>query len=615
LLRAFVSPAPISRSVALGTAERLSAAFQLVSSLEHLRTPDQIAKGGFNNWQINRDAYVHRWPKLTRALDSLAAPKTTQAIHAARVAAALALIAPTPTKVRAAANGFLTLSTAALYPRIHMGTDGSDQAALLVQSAATVARLGGRNTRVADAALWFMGLQATLSYAASGWTKLTSPTWRSGEALTGILRTRSYGHPKVYELLRKYPQARDTMAAGVLAMESLFPLVYAAKGRLGPVFVGSAAAFHLANGHVMGLGRFIPSFLAMHPAVLYTTGPKEQQHKDGTVERRDDLVPAIAGSAAAVALAAAQVLKQRRRRAVRAGRRDELRFTATSGNDLGYRLVGPGSATGPVVAVEAGLMSTAEHWEWIASALGEGHTVLTYNRAGYGSSVYRATWQYRLRDSVRDFVELVDHAVPDRPLFLVGHSLGGYLALLAGQRLEPRLAGYAFIDSSHPQMLRRSERQARGEVALIAGTKLVPESLSLGLGPLMQRPPWVDQLPEPIRRLALAQYRDSSTWAAAAREWTAVHRHFKEFEGDLPPITAPALVVTAAHVALQDPVHLELQAEMAAAAPWGAHHIIDDAAHNDLVMHRRYAGKVTDLIEDFLNRLHSSEESVEGRAR
>ncbi|WP_189218858.1 MULTISPECIES: hypothetical protein [Streptomyces] len=149
------------------------------------------------------------------------------------------------------------------------GTDGTDQVTFITQSVSTIARIGNRNPRLVDACLWYIALQATLSYAISGIVKLPSEGWRSGEALPGVLRTESYGDPTVYKLARKHPRLTKTVAHAVLVLECSFPIAFAAKGAFAPLMLACTGSFHLVNARVMGLGRFALAFPSMYPAILY----------------------------------------------------------------------------------------------------------------------------------------------------------------------------------------------------------------------------------------------------------------------------------------------------------------------------------------------------------
>lgn len=96
------------------------------------------------------------------------------------------MLAPrSPSAAKIAANGALAASSFVLHPRHHYGTDGSDQVSFLASTAAFIARSAGMRTAVTDHALWTVALQATLSYAVSGWAKLAGRSWREGTALAG----------------------------------------------------------------------------------------------------------------------------------------------------------------------------------------------------------------------------------------------------------------------------------------------------------------------------------------------------------------------------------------------------------------------------------------------
>ena len=85
--------------------------------------------------------------------------------------------------------------------RYRYGQDGSDQMFLLVTTALTLRWWFATSQGVDQVCLWFVALQTTLAYFVSGLAKVVSFTWRSGQAVTGIMNTRQYGHIKLAQLL------------------------------------------------------------------------------------------------------------------------------------------------------------------------------------------------------------------------------------------------------------------------------------------------------------------------------------------------------------------------------------------------------------------------------
>lgn len=116
-------------------------------------------------------------------------------------------------------------TTSLLNLRSSYGIDGSDQMTTQVFGALFLGFLPG-TTRAQDAALWYIALQACLSYGTAGFVKVISPYWYRGDALFGIFNTRTYGHPAVARFLHGRPL-------------------------------------------VMGINSFFWSFLATYPAILY----------------------------------------------------------------------------------------------------------------------------------------------------------------------------------------------------------------------------------------------------------------------------------------------------------------------------------------------------------
>jgi hypothetical protein len=258
----------------LATAERLSAATHLLSSLEYLVRRTDREPGGLNDWNHTRSQV----PARTKVKDFVAREPVTQAIHASRVLAAALLISPVRNNaVRMAANGYLAGSQLIIYPRHLFGTDGSDQVSFLVQTAAALGRAGGSDA-TRTAAVQFIGAQTVLSYGASGWAKLPGDAWRSGDALAKIMRTQTYGDEWFFKQLEKYPAASRAICHTVLALECGFPLLLLKKGKYVDAGLVAMGAFHLANARFMGLSRFAWAFVATYPSVrALAKGAKEAQ--------------------------------------------------------------------------------------------------------------------------------------------------------------------------------------------------------------------------------------------------------------------------------------------------------------------------------------------------
>ncbi|MFE5598110.1 alpha/beta fold hydrolase [Streptomyces coelicoflavus] len=553
-----------------------------------------------------RQAHAGFPPVTRRLLDLIGSPRTTMALHLARAAVSAGLLLhPGNSRLRGAGDLFLGLSSVALYPRHRYGTDGSDQVAILTQLCTGLAR-ASKSPQTQDALLWYLAAQSNLSYVVAGWVKLMGASWRDGSALGGILRTRTYGHEPSFRLARRHPRAAKALTHGVLAMECLFPLAYPAGGRLARPVIGSAAAFHLTNGYVMGLGRFVTSFLSMHPAVAYTSAPKDHP---AVADRDDRALVANALMLAGAAVAAGAATVNRRLRVV-AGSDDKRLLTTRHGNRLRYETFGSDAKEQrPVLVFAAGMASTAEHFSWIVEKMvaEAGCEVITYARAGYAGSRRGATTPFHLGESVDDLVDLVRGAVPrHREVVLVGHSLGGELVRRAASRLDDRLHGLVYLDPSHPDQLNRSKHQSTSARDFGTSLSLMIWSLRCGLGVLLTRPQWLRDLPAACRRRVFDQYADSRLWVAGRREWQAVEADFRGFTGPLDPTPVSALVISAQQTVDRDPEQLLMHHELAQTHSGEGHHVrtvvLEGATHDSMLTHARLAAETGRLVVEFLNR-------------
>ncbi|MFD5782529.1 alpha/beta fold hydrolase [Streptomyces sp. NPDC058220] len=610
---AIFGPIPITRSRAIGASERLSAVTTLTASLEYLTQRKQTRPGGLNDWSVSRDVQVRSTPATRKLLDLISGEKTTTALHVARVAVSAGMLLPGNSRWRGAGSLFLGVSSAALYPRHRYGTDGSDQVSVLVQTATGLARVS-TSPQTQDALMWYVAMQANVSYIISGWVKLLGESWKDATALSGVMRTKTYGHEPTYKLTKKYPRASRYLTHSVLALECLFPVAYLAGGKLARPVIAAAGSFHVANGLLMGLGRFVTAFTSMHPMVAYTSAPKSHP---AVADRDDRLLTVGAALLAGAASVAGVVAVQRRMRTLEGWPLSRM-LTTRHDNELQYEITSGDDPDLPVLVFAAGMVSTAEHFSWITEKIAQesAYGVLTYSRAGYAGSRYRSTSAYDLGESVDDLVDLIEGAVPeDRKVVLVGHSLGGELARRAAAALGDRLHGIVYLDSSHPGELIRSKQQSEAAERLNDGLNMLVRSLKSGMGILMARPDWLEALPATCRRQVLAQYTDARLWEAGRREWAAVDADFRAFDGDLGSVDAHALVISAQQTIDRDPEQLLMHNELAEAHRGAGRHVetvvMEDADHDSLLTSARFATEVGRRILAFLDGTELTTESVQ----
>lgn len=92
--------------------------------------------------------------------------------------------------------------------------------------------------------------------------------------------------------------------------------------------------------------------------------------------------------------------------------------------------------------------------------------VTVYDRRGYGRSV-EANPIHTLRDHVDDIFSILDWMNADEVL-LVGHSLGGYLALVAASLGDPRIVGVNLYEAPATELTGDHEQVGGGAVEVAA---------------------------------------------------------------------------------------------------------------------------------------------------
>ena len=163
---------------------------------------------------------------------------------------------------------FAALLAVAVALRSPYGLDGADQMTTTLFVASALAALHP-TPRIVSLALWFVALQACLSYGTAGFAKVFSPAWRSSAAVVGILRTRTYGHAGAFQILQARPRLSLLLGAAIVGLECAFPLVLVGVEELTVGLLVAGFAFHAAAALLMGLNSFFWAFLATYPAIAY----------------------------------------------------------------------------------------------------------------------------------------------------------------------------------------------------------------------------------------------------------------------------------------------------------------------------------------------------------
>lgn len=250
--------------------EMLTSVGAVISALEMLTVAPTYDDKGLFGWPVSRTRLpgLHKGPG--RHLDALLRYPQVVGVMQTRLLSGLALLSPRASRrSRAAGLAGLTGTAAAMQLRSHYGADGADHFAFINAAVSLLEKLFPNDRKAREFALAFIAAQACLSYFTSGAVKLTSPVWRSGDAITGVFRTRTYGDRFFYQIFRDRPQLAKAMAWTVMLAEVAFPLVLVAPKPVARAILANGVMFHLGNARFMGLNRFLWSFVASYPAVSY----------------------------------------------------------------------------------------------------------------------------------------------------------------------------------------------------------------------------------------------------------------------------------------------------------------------------------------------------------
>lgn len=119
-----------------------------------------------------------------------------------------------------------------------------------------------------------------------------------------------------------------------------------------------------------------------------------------------------------------------------------------------------GDPAAPLLLLLHGLLDHAHNWDWIASALADRFHVVAPDLRGHGDSDWTGPASYALANHVMDLGDIV-YALDLQAIRLVGHSLGGHLALRYAATFPDRVQSLCVIEGIELPIVRDQRKAAQ----------------------------------------------------------------------------------------------------------------------------------------------------------
>lgn len=143
--------------------------------------------------------------------------------------------------------------------------------------------------------------------------------------------------------------------------------------------------------------------------------------------------------------------------------------TTVAGCAISYRCWGPAGAAG-IILVHGGA-AHARWWDHIAPMLGSQYRVAALDLSGHGDSGRRE--EYTLQQWSAEVVAVGDAAGMAPEPVVIGHSMGGFVALATAKRYPQQVSGVVVLDS--PVRERTPEEIAAAQHAAFGPLRVYPD--------------------------------------------------------------------------------------------------------------------------------------------
>ena len=184
------------------------------------------------------------------------------------------------------------------------------------------------------------------------------------------------------------------------------------------------------------------------------------------------------------------------------------RTTTVTGCTISYRCWGPAGAAG-IILVHGGA-AHARWWDHIAPMLGPQYRVAALDLSGHGDSGRRET--YSLEQWSAEVVAVGNAAGMAANPVVIGHSMGGFVALATAKRHPQQISGVAVLDS--PVRERTPEEIAAARHAAFGPLRIYPDRAQ-ALSRFRTIPPQDTNLPYAMEHVAQTSLRKTGggwTW-------------------------------------------------------------------------------------------------------
>ena len=145
---------------------------------------------------------------------------------------------------------------------------GSDYMNFLIIAALTCYAFSA-NEMLQKICIFYIGVQAALSYAVAGVSKILKPDWRNGKNLYKIINKSHYLIP---ETIRKKPIRKFnfyTLLSWLVMLTEIGLVLGFFNLKIGVILIVCFLIFHLINVLTLGLNRFFFAWLASYPSLLF----------------------------------------------------------------------------------------------------------------------------------------------------------------------------------------------------------------------------------------------------------------------------------------------------------------------------------------------------------